>query len=437
MAAIARLVALQREGVLVRAADAVADRDALGVGAHVAVLDGAPQAVVDGRVDERRRRRGGSRTGRPGSRNGAWFMISMPPATTISASPARISAAASMIALSPEPQTRLIVVALVVTGQAGLERRLAGRRLADAGLEDLAHQDLVDRRVARASPARSTAARIATPPSSVAGTLGQRAAELADRRARGADEVDVAVRALVLHRRECTPASGESGVSAGRQTGGMDDTRVGQRLRAVRIHEALASAGSGAGSRGRRADGHVPDRARSARGAHARGHPAVAACARRAHRTRRPLASGGDLDRMVNARHAALHEAVARVFAASAHWSDRARGLIQRVSANAGPSTCSRGTSRAERSWSSSSRPRSSTSRDSSVLSTGTVAWLHASRASAGGSRRRYRRGSPSRPGGRTSGLSPPIAPCFTARSQPMDDGWPPGSGTRSGVWTP
>ena len=28
------------------------DRDALGVGAHVAVLDGAPQAVVDGRVDQ-------------------------------------------------------------------------------------------------------------------------------------------------------------------------------------------------------------------------------------------------------------------------------------------------------------------------------------------------------------------------------------------------
>ena len=44
----------------------------------------------------------------------------MPPATTTSASPARISAAASMIALSPEPQTRLIVVALVPSGRPAL-----------------------------------------------------------------------------------------------------------------------------------------------------------------------------------------------------------------------------------------------------------------------------------------------------------------------------
>ena len=46
------LVARERERVLVLAADVVLDRDALGVGAHVAVLDRAPQAVVDGRVDQ-------------------------------------------------------------------------------------------------------------------------------------------------------------------------------------------------------------------------------------------------------------------------------------------------------------------------------------------------------------------------------------------------
>ena len=97
-------------------------------------------------------------------------MISMPPATTTSASPARISAAASMIALRPEPQTRLIVVALVVVRQARPEGRLAGGRLAGAGLEDLAHEDLVDRACRPGRPARSTAARIATPPSSTAGT---------------------------------------------------------------------------------------------------------------------------------------------------------------------------------------------------------------------------------------------------------------------------
>ena len=69
----------------------------------------------------------------------------MPPATATSASPALISAAASMIAFSPEPQTRLIVVADVVSGRPAAQRRLPRRRLAGAGLEHLAHQDLVDR----------------------------------------------------------------------------------------------------------------------------------------------------------------------------------------------------------------------------------------------------------------------------------------------------
>ncbi|MEA2578727.1 MAG: acetyl-CoA C-acetyltransferase, partial [Chloroflexota bacterium] len=46
------LVAAQGERVLVLATDVLLDCDALGVGAHVAVLDGAPQAVIDGRVDE-------------------------------------------------------------------------------------------------------------------------------------------------------------------------------------------------------------------------------------------------------------------------------------------------------------------------------------------------------------------------------------------------
>src|SRR4051795_11027077 len=97
-------------------------------------------------------------------------MFSMPPATTTSASPARISAAPSMIDLRPEPQTRLIVVALVVGGRpafsaawragaparlcggvpgrrggACVQRRRGSRCLTDARLEDLAHQDVVDR----------------------------------------------------------------------------------------------------------------------------------------------------------------------------------------------------------------------------------------------------------------------------------------------------
>ena len=46
------LMALERERVLVLAAHVVLDRDALRVGAHVALLDRAPQAVVDRRVEE-------------------------------------------------------------------------------------------------------------------------------------------------------------------------------------------------------------------------------------------------------------------------------------------------------------------------------------------------------------------------------------------------
>src|SRR4029453_4165494 len=97
-------------------------------------------------------------------------MDSIPPATAISASPALISAAASMIDLSPEPQTRLVVVALrpsgrpphttspaggVARGGAGSARKtrsprcVASRRLTDPGLQDLAHEALVDRRPVR------------------------------------------------------------------------------------------------------------------------------------------------------------------------------------------------------------------------------------------------------------------------------------------------
>ena len=149
------------------AADVVLDRDALGVGAHVAVLDRAPQAVVDGRVDERRRRRGGSRSGRPGRRYGAPFIDSMPPATTTSASPARISAAASMIALRPEPQTRLIVVARRRVREARPAAPPGGpapgrRRPGGPGPSGRRRS----RAVAGSRPARSTAARMATPPSS-------------------------------------------------------------------------------------------------------------------------------------------------------------------------------------------------------------------------------------------------------------------------------
>ena len=137
------LVARQRERVLVLAADVVLDRDALGVGPHVAVLDRAPQAVVHGRVEELARCRAGTRIARRAAGTARVHGLHAAGDAT-SASPARISAAASMIAFRPEPQTRLIVVAEVVSGSPAAQGRLAGRRLADSGLQDLAHQDFVD-----------------------------------------------------------------------------------------------------------------------------------------------------------------------------------------------------------------------------------------------------------------------------------------------------
>ncbi len=70
------------------------------------------------RRDPRVRPGAGRRDGRPTRRAGTGastprrrFMLSIPPTTTRSASPARICEAASMIALSPDPQTRLMAVA--------------------------------------------------------------------------------------------------------------------------------------------------------------------------------------------------------------------------------------------------------------------------------------------------------------------------------------
>ncbi len=100
-------------------------------------------------------------------------MLSIPPATAISASPARISAAASIIALRPDPQTRLIVVALVVTGSPA--RSAAWR----AGAWPTPAWRTWPMRtssicVPSGRSARSTAARMATPPSSTAGVVDRR-----------------------------------------------------------------------------------------------------------------------------------------------------------------------------------------------------------------------------------------------------------------------
>ena len=112
-------------------------------------------------------------------------MFSMPPATTTSASPARISAAASMIALSPEPHTRLIVVALALSPRPALRAawRAGAWPTPACSTWPMSTSSIC---VPAGTPARSTAALMAMPPSVVAGTsarvpsnlpIGVRAAE--------------------------------------------------------------------------------------------------------------------------------------------------------------------------------------------------------------------------------------------------------------------
>src|SRR5215218_3839429 len=104
-----------------------------------------------------------------GRRNGARFIDSMPPATYTSPSPALMDAAASMIDFSPDPHTRLIVVAGVVSARPAWRRALrAGACPAPACRTWPMRTSSIG--ASAGSPDRSTAARIATAPSSVAGT---------------------------------------------------------------------------------------------------------------------------------------------------------------------------------------------------------------------------------------------------------------------------
>ena len=70
-------------------------------------------------------------------------MFSMPPATTMSTSPARIICDAIATALRPDPQTMLIVVAGTSLRDSGADRDLACWVLSKPGGEDTAEHDLV------------------------------------------------------------------------------------------------------------------------------------------------------------------------------------------------------------------------------------------------------------------------------------------------------
>ena len=111
----------------------------------------------------------------------------MPPATTISTSPARISWSAIAIALSPDRQTLLIVIDGTLIGMPAGDRAPAGRVLAGAGQDDLAHDHVVDL-VRRDTPAFSRAPLMATPPRSAALRVLEPAEQAADRGAGPGDD---------------------------------------------------------------------------------------------------------------------------------------------------------------------------------------------------------------------------------------------------------
>ena len=71
-------------------------------------------------------------------------MFAVPPATTMSASPASIIWAAMLTQLSPEPQTTLTVTAGVVTGSPALMEAWRGDVLAQTRLDNATHIDVVN-----------------------------------------------------------------------------------------------------------------------------------------------------------------------------------------------------------------------------------------------------------------------------------------------------
>ena len=138
-------------------------------------------------------------------------------------------------------------------GEAGLEHGLASRRLAGTGLEDLAHQHVVDDGGRRVEAGALDGGPDRDAPELGGRDAGQRAAELADRRARRADDVDVAVRAGVrlghapnLHRASAAPRRRRSAGGSGwcpRRSGRPSRRASGARRRSRASSRSPRTAG--------------------------------------------------------------------------------------------------------------------------------------------------------------------------------------------------
>ena len=174
----------------------VLDRDALGVRAHVAVLDGAPQAVVDGRVDQLAvaEAEAEARAGHEVGRLVHGFHAACDDGLRVAGPDLGGREHDRLEAGAADPVDGRGARAV---RESRLQERLARGGLPDAGLQDLAHEHLVDpgRRRIEAGPLDGRPDRDAP---ELGGRDGaQRPGELADRRARGAHDEDVAVRSGV------------------------------------------------------------------------------------------------------------------------------------------------------------------------------------------------------------------------------------------------
>ena len=91
---------------------------------------------------------------------GAWLMLSMPPASTMSASSSRIICPPLMADWSPEPHNRLTVSAGHFDGHARLERDVPGAvDRVGAGMQDVAEDDVIDHLRLHAGPLHRRARR--------------------------------------------------------------------------------------------------------------------------------------------------------------------------------------------------------------------------------------------------------------------------------------
>ena len=136
-------------------------------------------------------------------------MLSWPPATTISLSPLRMACAAMATERRPEPQTKLMVIAVVSIGRRGLDGRLPCGVLPLGRRQNLPHDHFGNvARLGIRALERLGYDGLAEP---VGGNTRQSSVERTDRRARGTRDYDgfLPVHSCLLFRidaRECSSA---------------------------------------------------------------------------------------------------------------------------------------------------------------------------------------------------------------------------------------